>query len=123
MSSQMVSGVQIHPLRPGIGAALPGFVGASAGSDMEVLLARAGGARRRVRRGEYLYRLGAAFHALYGIRAGSFKSVLLTDHVCSPTGAPAAHAEVVAAKTSVAATKSSVTPCIDRRTLGPAKVR
>jgi CRP/FNR family transcriptional regulator len=52
---------------------------AAAGSGLEILLGRAGGTRRRVRRGEYLYRLGAPFTALYGIRAGSFKSVLLTE--------------------------------------------
>ncbi len=52
---------------------------ADAGAGMEPLLARAGGTRRRVRRGEYLYRLGAQFHALFAIRAGSFKAVLLSE--------------------------------------------
>ena len=66
------------PFRP-VGAASAGCGRAAATSDAEVLLARAGGNRRRVRRGEYLYRLGAPFHALFGIRAGSFKSVLLTE--------------------------------------------
>lgn len=47
---------------------------------LDPLLARfGGGIRRRVRRGEYLFHCGASFHALYGVRAGSFKSVLLTE--------------------------------------------
>lgn len=46
---------------------------------LEALLSRTGCTRRRVRRGEYLYRYGAGFQALFGIRAGSFKSVLLTE--------------------------------------------
>jgi CRP/FNR family transcriptional regulator len=46
---------------------------------LEPLLARVGGIRRRVCRGEYLFRGGAPFHALYGVRAGSFKAVLLTE--------------------------------------------
>jgi len=46
---------------------------------VDVLLSRAGGQRRRLKRGEYLYRYGAEFTALYGIHAGSFKSVLLTE--------------------------------------------
>jgi len=45
----------------------------------ELLLAVPSATRRRVRRGEYLYRSGDSFHALFGIRAGSFKSVLLTE--------------------------------------------
>ncbi len=75
--------MQLHATRPiQFQSAVPASTagGRAAGSsDMELLLARAGGTRRRVRRGEYLYRLGAPFHALYGIRAGSFKSVLLTE--------------------------------------------
>jgi CRP/FNR family transcriptional regulator len=46
---------------------------------LEPLLLRVGSTRRRVRRGEYLFHAGAPFHALYGIRAGSFKTVLLTE--------------------------------------------
>ncbi|MDT3680234.1 MAG: helix-turn-helix domain-containing protein [Burkholderiaceae bacterium] len=46
---------------------------------LEMLLGAASATRRRVRRGEYLYRYGDAFHALFAIRAGSFKSVLLTE--------------------------------------------
>jgi CRP/FNR family transcriptional regulator len=49
----------------------------SGGLDM--LLAAAAPTRRRVRRGEYLFRYGDPFHSLFGIRAGSFKSVLLTE--------------------------------------------
>jgi len=48
-------------------------------SALEPLLMRVGGTRRRVRRGEYLFHAGAPFHALHGIRAGSFKTVLLTE--------------------------------------------
>ena len=49
-------------------------------SGLDPLLSRfGGGIRRRVRRGEYLFHCGASFHALYGVRAGSFKSVLLTE--------------------------------------------
>jgi CRP/FNR family transcriptional regulator len=46
---------------------------------IDILLSRAGGQRRRLKRGDYLYRYGAEFTALYGIHAGSFKSVLLTE--------------------------------------------
>lgn len=46
---------------------------------LEMLLSAASATRRRVRRGEYLYRYGDSFHALFAIRAGSFKSVLLTE--------------------------------------------
>jgi CRP/FNR family transcriptional regulator len=46
---------------------------------LEMLLSRVSGSRRRVRRGEYLFHGGAAFHAVYGVRAGSFKTVLLTE--------------------------------------------
>ncbi|HMN66477.1 MAG TPA: cyclic nucleotide-binding domain-containing protein, partial [Burkholderiaceae bacterium] len=77
MQTTVAPAIQLRPAMPGVGAAARAAT--SAPSDMEVLLARAGGTRRRVRRGEYLYRLGAPFHALYGIRAGSFKSVLLTE--------------------------------------------
>ncbi len=52
---------------------------ATASGGFEALLARATCARRRVRRGEYLYRYGAPFVTLFRIRAGSFKSVLLTE--------------------------------------------
>ncbi len=45
----------------------------------DILLSRIGGTPRRVRRGEFLYRVGASFQALYAVRAGSFKSVLLTE--------------------------------------------
>lgn len=48
-------------------------------AGLEMLLAVPCAARRRFRRGEYLYRYGDAFHALYSIRAGSFKSVLLAE--------------------------------------------
>jgi len=46
---------------------------------VDALLNRAGGQRRRLKRGDYLYRYGGEFTALYGIHAGSFKSVLLTE--------------------------------------------
>jgi CRP/FNR family transcriptional regulator len=46
---------------------------------LETLLARSGGNRRRVRRGEYLFHCCAPFHALYAVRVGSFKTVLLTE--------------------------------------------
>lgn len=46
---------------------------------LDPLLMRVSGTRRRVRRGEYLFHCGAPFHALYGVRAGSFKTVLLTE--------------------------------------------
>jgi CRP/FNR family transcriptional regulator len=46
---------------------------------VDVLLSQAGGQRRRLKRGDYLYRYGAEFTALYGVHAGSFKSVLLTE--------------------------------------------
>ena len=46
---------------------------------LDMLLAAASATRRRVRRGEYLYRYGDSFQSLFGIRAGSFKSVLLTE--------------------------------------------
>lgn len=49
------------------------------GIGFESLLGRASTVRRRVRRGEYLYRAGDPFCSLFGIRAGSFKSVLLTE--------------------------------------------
>lgn len=62
---------RIHPPRL--------VAGESPTSDLDALLARVGGTPRRIRRGEFLYRVGASFHALYGIRAGSFKSVLLTE--------------------------------------------
>ncbi|WP_222707934.1 helix-turn-helix domain-containing protein [Zeimonas arvi] len=54
-------------------------VGLAGMAALEPLLMRVGGTRRRVRRGEYLFHAGAPFHALHGIRAGSFKSVLLTE--------------------------------------------
>jgi len=47
--------------------------------ELDPLLMRISGTRRRVRRGEYLFHYGAPFHALYGVRAGSFKTVLLTE--------------------------------------------
>jgi len=75
MQTYAAQPIPLHSVAPA-GAAVSR---AAAVSDMDVLIARAGGARRRVRRGEYLYRVGAPFHALYGIRAGSFKSVLLTE--------------------------------------------
>lgn len=37
------------------------------------------GTRRRVKRGEYLYRFGGDFHALYAVRCGSFKTMVLTE--------------------------------------------
>src|SRR5690606_19320851 len=46
---------------------------------LDLLLSAVSPTRRRVRRGEYLYRYGDPFHSLFGIRAGSFKSVLLTE--------------------------------------------
>jgi CRP/FNR family transcriptional regulator len=46
---------------------------------VDALLSRVGGQRRRLKRGDYLYRYGAEFTALYGVHAGSFKSVLLTE--------------------------------------------
>ena len=48
-------------------------------SGLDPLLMRVGGTRRRVRRGDYLFHCGAPFHAVYGVRAGSFKTVLLTE--------------------------------------------
>ncbi|HRO59426.1 MAG TPA: helix-turn-helix domain-containing protein [Burkholderiaceae bacterium] len=49
-------------------------------SGLDPLITRfGGGIRRRVRRGEYLFHCGASFHALFGVRAGSFKTVLLTE--------------------------------------------
>lgn len=45
----------------------------------DLLLMRVSAQRRRVRRGEYLYRGGADFQALYVVRAGAFKTVLLTE--------------------------------------------
>lgn len=54
-------------------------VGSTGTALLEPLLMRLGGGRRRVRRGEYLFHAGEPFHALYGIRAGSFKTVLLTE--------------------------------------------
>lgn len=54
-------------------------VGVGGLAVLEPLLLRVGSARRRVRRGEYLFHAGVPFHALYGIRAGSFKTVLLTE--------------------------------------------
>lgn len=53
--------------------------GAEGMTLLEPMLLRVGGSRRRVRRGEYLFHAGQPFHALYGIRAGSFKTVLLTE--------------------------------------------
>ena len=47
-------------------------VGVGGLAVLEPLLLRVGSARRRVRRGEYLFHAGVPFHALYGIRAGSF---------------------------------------------------
>src|SRR5262245_39442862 len=35
--------------------------------------------RRRVRRGEYLYRAGQRFSALYAVRSGFFKTTVLLD--------------------------------------------
>ena len=49
------------------------------GIGFESLLARTSAVRRRLRRGEYLYRAGDPFCSLFTIRAGSFKSVLLTE--------------------------------------------
>lgn len=46
---------------------------------VDMLLSRVGGQRRRLKRGDYLYRYGAEFHALFGVHAGSFKTVLLTE--------------------------------------------
>lgn len=62
-------------------AAPPAARGTSAkrSDGLECLLGSTAGTRRRIRRGEYLYRYGDEFHALFGIRAGSFKSVLLTE--------------------------------------------
>lgn len=45
---------------------------------IEPLLMRLGGRPCRVRRGDYLFHCGAPFRTLYGVRAGSFKTVLLT---------------------------------------------
>mgnify|MGYP006276685329 CR=1 FL=1 len=47
--------------------------------SVDLLMSRVGGQRRRLRRGDYLYRYGAQFHALFGVHAGSFKTVLLTE--------------------------------------------
>ncbi len=65
---------QAHPL-----GARPRSVPAQRPDGLEMLLAAAPATRRRVRRGEYLYRVGDDFHSLFGICAGSFKSVLLTE--------------------------------------------
>ena len=50
-----------------------------ASASLDSLLARVGGTRRRVRRGEYLIRCGAPFQSVFGLRAGSFKTVLVTE--------------------------------------------
>ena len=46
---------------------------------VDLLMSRVGGQRRRLRRGDYLYRYGAQFHGLFGVHAGSFKTVRLTE--------------------------------------------
>lgn len=67
----------------GYSAEMAGRVGIEPTGDAQLvldpLLMRVSGTRRRVRRGEYLFHCGAPFHALYGVRAGSFKTVLLTE--------------------------------------------
>ena len=59
-----------------IGATRPGV---TTSAPMESLLGSASTGRRRVRRGEYLFRCGVESPCLYVVRAGSFKSVVLTD--------------------------------------------
>ncbi len=51
----------------------------SAHGAIESLLGSVATGRRRVRRGEYLFRCGGESSCLYVVRAGSFKSVVLTD--------------------------------------------
>ena len=53
--------------------------GTQQASGTDLLLGSVGGLRRRIKRGDYLYHYGAEFHALYVVRAGSFKTVLLTE--------------------------------------------
>lgn len=83
-------GTRAAPARDGGARATPGLARSHAARNaagalsherpaLDPLLARVGGSRRRVRRGEYLFHGGAPFHALYGVRAGSFKTVLLTE--------------------------------------------
>lgn len=48
-------------------------------AGLDALLAKVGGTRRRVRRGEYLIRCGAPFLSVFGVHAGSFKTVLVTE--------------------------------------------
>ncbi|MGE0805462.1 MAG: helix-turn-helix domain-containing protein [Burkholderiaceae bacterium] len=72
-------------IRPVFPAALRGAplaeapLPAEAVTGADLLLLRGCTQRRRVRRGEYLYRGGADFQTLYVIRAGAFKTVLLTE--------------------------------------------
>jgi CRP/FNR family transcriptional regulator len=79
LASASLPNAAIFPLRPN-GSQPPAPRGAMpVPMGMEALQNRIGGQRRRIKRGDYLYRYGAEFHALYGIHAGSFKTVLLTE--------------------------------------------
>jgi CRP/FNR family transcriptional regulator len=69
--------VNVSPVRVAGHSVTDAVVGGMAA--LEPLLLRVGSTRRRVRRGEYLFHAGAPFHALHGIRAGSFKTVVLTE--------------------------------------------
>lgn len=78
------AGAQSTPVFASAGADFPGRPATGRSPiplppGVDFLLSRAGGQRRRLKRGEYLYRYGAEFTALFGIHAGSFKSVLLTE--------------------------------------------
>lgn len=50
----------------------------SSAPDIEELMSKLG-TRRKVRRGDYLYRFGGGFHALFAVRCGCFKTLLLTE--------------------------------------------
>lgn len=57
------------------GLCLPGGLGAEDMRQLDTVI----GVRRRVRRGQYLYRSGDAFSAIYAIRQGFFKTEVLTE--------------------------------------------
>ncbi len=80
MFQPAVCAAPIRPEPKPAGCAIQGTVDVVGGKrpGIEPLLMRVGGRRRRVRRGDYLFHCGAPFHSLYGVRAGSFKTVLLT---------------------------------------------
>ncbi len=46
-------------------------------AEVAAIVAQIGDGKRRVRQGEFLYRGGAAFHCLFVVRAGMFKTVLI----------------------------------------------